>query len=158
KDLAFHRGARMLRAATQSRGMWEIPVDLQTQPGVEVYMRDTVVDTGRLTPSLSNVDDPFTTGQRVFWWQSPDIKVDISPFHTPALGDVDFAVFADDQSMRDNGIEFAVGLRDERPQRNRPARVYVQVHNRGIQDATNVAVKVFTTPAAGTLPDLPANF
>jgi len=90
--------------------------------------------------------------------QSPDIKVNISPFHAPALGDVDFAVFADDQSRRANGIEFAVGLRDERPQWNRLTRVYVQVHNRGIQDATNVAVKVFMTPAAGTLQDLPANF
>ncbi len=158
KDLVFHAPSRLLRAGTQARGVWEIPVDVATLPDVQVFLRDSAVDSGRLSPSPSGVNDPFTFGAQTFWFQSQDIKVDAPSFLTPSLAGVDFAVFGDDQSMVDGGIEFAAGLGSENPQRNTTVRVYVQVHNRGVKTAANVAVKVFFAAAGVTFPDLPTGF
>ncbi len=158
KDLVFHQPSRLLRAGTQARGVWEIAVDQGTIPDVEVYLRDSSVDTGRLLPSPSNVDDPFTFGSKAFWFQCPDIKVDSPSFQRPSAADVDFEVFGDDESMVDQGLQFAAGLEHENPQRNRTVRLFVQVHNRGVKPATNVAVKVFYATASLPLPDLPAGF
>ena len=163
KDLLFHQPSRLLRAGTQARGVWEINVDEATAPNVEVYLRDSAVDTGRQSPSPSGVNDPFNSGAQTFWFQSPDIKVDSPSYQRPALDDVDFEVFGDDQSMvgiwqGEAGIQFARGLMHENPQRSRVARVYVRVHNRGTAPAANVAVKVFFAAAAVSFPPLPANF
>jgi hypothetical protein len=108
-------------------------------PDVAVYLRDHPADTGRSTPSPDNVPDPFRPGANLFWWQSPDVKIDASPFHVPALDDLDFAVYSDDSSKVDNGVEFAAGLFDERPVRGQTVRVYVQVHNRGSRTIVNLA-------------------
>jgi len=152
KDLAFHGRSRLLRAATQSRGVWEIAVDQATMPGVELYLRDSSVDSGRLTPSPSGVPDPFNLGAQTFWWQCQDIKVDSPSFQKPSVTDVDYEFFEDDHGI------FAAGLRHENPQRNRTVRVFVQVHNRGINPALNVAVKIFYAASAVALPNLPTNF
>jgi photosystem II stability/assembly factor-like uncharacterized protein len=158
KDLVLHQPSRLLRAGTQARGVWEIAVDAPMMPDVELYLRDSVVDTGRRTPSPSGVANPFEKGSQVFWWQSPDIKADSPPFFAPSLDALDFEAFADDRSLVDGQIEFAAGLRAERAQRGQTVRVYVSVHNRGVNPATQVAVKVFFTAAAATWPDLPAGF
>jgi photosystem II stability/assembly factor-like uncharacterized protein len=152
KDLAFHPRSRLLRAATQSRGVWEIAVDQATMPTVEVYLRDSAVDSGRSSPSPSGVDDPFNFGSQTFWWQCQDIKVDSPSFQSQDASAVDFEFFEDDHGV------FAAGLQNENPQRNRTVRVFVQLHNRGIQAATNVAVKIFFAASAVALPDLPAGF
>jgi hypothetical protein len=152
KDLLFHSRSRLLRAATQSRGVWEIAVDQATTPSVEIYLRDSTVDSGRTSPSPSGVPDPFNLGAQTFWWQCQDVKVDSPSFQKPSMTDVDFEFFADDHGV------FAAGLRDENPQRNQTVRVFVQVHNRGINPATNVAVKVFFAASAVALPNLPAGF
>ncbi len=158
KDLQLHPEARLLRAGTQARGVWEIAVDAATMPDVDVYLRDSAVDTGRLSPSPSGVDDPFQFGAQTFWWQCKDIKIDAPSFLRPALTDVNFVVFGDDQSLSEAGIEFAAGLINENPQRNRTVRVYVQVHNGGVNPANKVAVKVFYSAGSLTFADLPANF
>ncbi len=152
KDLLFHPASRLLRAATQSRGVWEIAVDQATMPDVEVYLRDSSVDVGRRAPSPSGVNDPFSFGSLTHWWQCQDIKVDSPSYQTPALSDVDFEVFEDDHGVS------AAGLIHEAAQRNRVVRVYVEVHNRGLNPATNVAVKVFFADASLGLPDLPVGF
>jgi photosystem II stability/assembly factor-like uncharacterized protein len=152
KDLAFHPRSRLLRAATQSRGVWEIAVDQTMMPTVEVYIRDSAVDSGRNSPSPSGVDDPFNFGSQTFWWQCQDIKVDSPSFQNPSASAVDFEFFEDDHGI------FAAGLKDENPQRNRTVRVFVQLHNRGIHAATNVAVKIFFTASAVALPNLPTGF
>ncbi len=152
KDLAFHPRSRLLRAATQARGVWEIAVDQATMPNVEVYLRDSAVDSGRDSPSPSGVNDPFNFGSQTFWWQCQDIKVDSPSFQTQAAGDVDFEFFEDDHGI------FATGLQNENPQRNRTVRVFAQLHNRGMHPATNVAVKVFFAGSAVALPDLPTGF
>jgi photosystem II stability/assembly factor-like uncharacterized protein len=158
KDILFHPEARLLRAGTQARGVWEIAVDAATMPDVELYLRDSRVDSGRLSPSPSGVDDPFEFGAQAFWWQCTDLKIDAPSFLRPSPADVDFEVFGDDQSLEDGGIEFAAGLVNESPQASRTVRVFVQVHNRGVQPARQVVVKVFFAPASVTFPDLPAGF
>ena len=151
-DLSFHGPSRLLRCATKNRGAWEIPVDLATVPDVEIYLRDSAVDTGRLSPSPSGVPDPFNKGANTYWWQSADIKIDSPTFQRPALNDIDFSIFEDDHGL------VPAGLIHENPTRGQTVRVYIQVHNRGRNAATNVAVKAFFTDASLGLPDLPASF
>lgn len=152
KDLLFQPRLRLLRVAMQSRGVWEIAVDAATMPDVDLYLRDSVVDTGRTLPSQSGVNDPFTVGANTYWWQCTDVKADSPPYRTPALTDVDFGVFDDDHGV------FASGLFHEDPQRTRIVRVFVQAHNRGLNPAANVSCKVFFANASLGLPDLPAGF
>jgi hypothetical protein len=127
-------------------------VDQTNLPGVELYLRDSTVDSGRTSPSPSGISDPFNLGAQTFWWQCQDIKVDSPSFRKPLITDVDFEFFEDDHGI------FATGLTQENPQRNRTVRVFVQAHNRGVNPATNVAVKVFFAASAIALPDLPTNF
>jgi len=153
QDLLLHAPSRRLRAATQSRGVWEIQVDEQQgAAGAEIYIRDSAVDSGRLSPSPSDVEDPFHKGARVFWWQCPDLKVDSPTFQTPDIGDDDPVVFEDDHGVA------AAGLIDQSPQRGMEARVYVRVHNGGTAAATSVHIKVFYIAAAMSWPDLPVGF
>ncbi|HUZ00757.1 MAG TPA: hypothetical protein VMU89_10430 [Thermomicrobiaceae bacterium] len=152
KDLVFHQPSRMLRVALQSRGAWEIAVDSGSMPDVAIYLRDSVVDTGRSSPSPSGVIDPFAPGAVTYWWQCTDVKVDGPTYQEPALADVDFQEFDDDHGV------FAAGLIHENTQRSRVNRVYVQVHNRGLNPALNVKVRVFFADASLGLPPLPAGF
>ena len=163
KDLLFHAPTRLLRAATQSRGVWEIPVDRTVVPAVEVYLRDSVVDTGSRVPSPSGVDDPFQRGERVRWWNCPDIKVDPQPFQIANPEAVDFEVFVDDREHVAGGIDFATGLRHRSPVRGEAVRVYVQFHNRGLESALGVTIRLYAaelgeTPTGLTVPSLPAGF
>jgi photosystem II stability/assembly factor-like uncharacterized protein len=158
KDLLLHPATRLLRAGTQARGVWEIALDGANMPDVYVYLRDHAADTGRRLPSAVDVPNPFAKGTNLFWWQSPDIKVDASPFRVASRDDLDFDVYSDDRSKEDQGIEFARGLFDERPIRGQMVRVYVQAHNRGSAAARDVAVRVFYAPGSLTWPDLPSAF
>ncbi len=158
KDLLFHAQSRLLRVGTQSRGVWEIAVDEVTIPDVEIYLRDNVVDSGRSSPSPSGVNDPFHFGSQALWFQCRDIKVDSPSFQTAVASDVDFEVFGDDESLIDGGLQFAAGLKHENPQRNKTVRVFVQVHNRGVNPATNVVTKVFFAASSLAPPNLPAGF
>ena len=164
KDLAFHKPSRLLRAGTQARGVWEIPVDDIIPPSVDIYLRDNPVDSGRLTPSPFAVSDPFYFRAETFWWQSVDIKIDSSSLLTQSLDGLDFEIFGDDQSMigitdEDLGIQFAAGLLPENPIRGQKVRVYVRVNNRGVDPAQKVLVKVLFAPATSiAFPDLPEAF
>jgi hypothetical protein len=138
--------------------VWEIALDGPTMPDVHIYLRDHAADTGRKLPSPTDVPNPFARGTNLFLWQSPDIKIDASPFQVPILDDMDFDIYSDDRSKEDQGIEFAVGLKDERPVRGQTVRVYVQAHNRGSAAAQNVTVRVLYVAGGLTWPDLPSNF
>jgi photosystem II stability/assembly factor-like uncharacterized protein len=151
-DLVFFEPLRLLRAGTRNRGVWEVDVDATTMPDVELYLRDSVVDTGRRLPSPSGINDPFSIGSVTHWWQCTDIKVDAPSYQTPTPAAVDFELFEDDHGVA------AAGLIHENAQRGKIARVYVQLHNRGSKPATNAAVKVFFADASLGLPDLPTSF
>jgi photosystem II stability/assembly factor-like uncharacterized protein len=148
QDLQLFRPKRLLRAATHGRSIWERPVDPATCPLVDVYLRDDFVDTGLSFPSPSGVEHPFIAGETVYWYQSVDIKVDApdpatNTYQTPSR-DIDYVQFEE--------------LQHDNPRRSTWVRVYAQVHNRGINPATNVRVRPFWANAGGGLPNLPPDF
>src|SRR5260370_25136653 len=87
-DLQFHAGARLLRAATIGRSVWERAVDAPAGgTGVYIFVRDNVTDIAR-GPTPANVANPLDLPNRLAWFSSPDLKVDtpflgIGSFHTP---------------------------------------------------------------------------
>jgi hypothetical protein len=159
-DMRLHNATRLLRAATFGRGMWEIKLDAKTSAEVDVYVRDHLMDTGRLAPSPSGVRATFEDQlqnvklkEKLFWWMCADIKVD-PPFYQMNIDEVDY-------------VKFEYRLRHRNLQRERENRIYIQVHNRGIKSANNVTVKIFyanlpNIPAdpsqSPVLPDLPSDF
>lgn len=150
-DLEINETNGYLIAATHGRGMWQFNVNSSpTCADVDIYVRDNYLDNGMAIPSPSHVDDPFSVirggsiGDQVTFWQSADIKVDALPYYTPD------ALF--------DGVEFDRDADHDKPVRTQVNKVYVQVHNRGPFNATNVTVKILWTNAAAGLPPLPGDF
>ena len=139
-DLTIDRPASLLIAATFGRGMYKVSIAGAAEPAVDLYLRDSILDTGERLPSPSNQPNPNDSTDQVFWWESPDIKVDTAPYYTPDL------VF--------DGVEFDE-LLDEDPKRTQVNRFRLQLHNRGWQDATAVRVRAFLADASAGLPPLP---
>ncbi|MDT0484697.1 WD40/YVTN/BNR-like repeat-containing protein [Streptomyces doebereineriae] len=147
-DLALHSKRRLLRAATHGRSVWERPVDAGQTKMVDLYVRDTVLDSGRVQPSPSGVADPFDpspTPGTMWWWQSPDILVDAPEPNYQTTNPVgDYVALTQ--------------LAHRTARRDRTNRFYVQVHNRGVSPATNVRVRAFLADASAALPALPPDF
>lgn len=143
-DLALHHPRRLLRAATHGRSVWERPIDVMSCPQVDLYVRDSVLDTGRVLPSPTG-PHPFEPATTVWWWQSPDVKVDApEPTYQTTTAQPDYVT-----------VE---SLQHRTARRNRVNRFYVQVHNRGVAKATTVRVRAFFANAAAGLPALPGDF
>jgi photosystem II stability/assembly factor-like uncharacterized protein len=137
---------RLLRAGTHGRGVWERPIDALMCPLVDLYVRDNVLDTGRVVPSYDGVASALDPTSFVHHWQSPDIKVDaMDPSYQTPAPVTSYVVFEAD-------------LQHETARRTVPNRFYVQVHNRGVNSASNVQVRGFFAAAGGALPPLPADF
>jgi photosystem II stability/assembly factor-like uncharacterized protein len=133
----------MLYAATFGRGVYKTNITPgHTTPNVDVYLRDNVLDTGEVTPSPSDLPDPLHPPERVYFWQSPDIKIDNSPFQ-----------FSYSYTM--DGVEFDEVLQHEDPIRTEINRFYLQLHNRGPQPANGVIARAFYCDACFGLPPLP---
>jgi photosystem II stability/assembly factor-like uncharacterized protein len=146
-DLVFHAKTGILRAATRSRGVWEVDVSRKDEAEVQVYLRHSAVDTGRRFPSLQWVADPFKPGAFANWWESTDILIDSEPY---SIAQVDFVVFEENR-------------RAEAKQAHGITRVFVQVHQRGSIPATNVVVRLYAASTVGSespdsIPDLPVGF
>lgn len=148
-DLALHHTRRLLRAATHGRSVWERPLAAAACPTVDLYLRDNVVDTGRVVPSPDGVPHPFNPATLVHHWQSADIKVDAEE-GTPAAYQTSAPI--------DNYVDFEAAIQHRTARRTRTNRFYVQVHNRGVAKATNVQVRGFFADAHLGLPNLPADF
>jgi photosystem II stability/assembly factor-like uncharacterized protein len=152
-DLALQSDARVLRAATHGRGLWEKKLDVVSEPAVDLYFRDHTMSTGRIIPPpvmAAGYADPLqvvTLGQTVFWWMCADIKVDtLNPnYQFPFITDVDYLAFESQLQQTD-------------PHRGEVNRVYVQVHNRGFQAGASVTVKLLYADASAGLPPLPGDF
>ncbi|WP_251067259.1 glycosyl hydrolase [Streptomyces sp. ISL-36] len=147
-DLVLHAKSRLLRAATHGRSVWERPIDAGQTKMVDLYLRDTVVDSGRVQPSPSGVADPFDpspTPGTMWWWQSPDILVDApEPNYQTVTPVSDYVALT--------------RITHRTARRDRLNRFYVQVHNRGVSTATNVRVRAFLADASAGLPALPPDF
>jgi hypothetical protein len=143
-DLQIHGPRRLLRAATHGRSVWECPIDATSCPMVDLYMRDNILDSGRVqpTPEAWNPFDPSIWDGH---WMSEDIKVDGPEPNFQTAAPVD------------NYVDFA-SLQHRKVRRNRTNRFYIQVHNRGVNVAHNVQVRGFFAAASAGLPPLPADF
>ena len=152
-DLQVHPTARLMRATLHGRGVWEWKLDAPVLPDVELYVRDTMLDTGRGV-NTDGRNDPsiFPTGP-VYHYLSPNIKVDVptpAGYQTPTT-DIDFYTFSHVLTDGSNGVA------TNSPPPTVHNRLYVEVHNRGRFDATNVQVTVAVTNAATGL-GLPAGY
>ncbi len=152
-DLQIHATARLMRAALHGRGVWEWKLDAPALPDVELYIRDTKLDTGRGV-NTDGRDDPsiFPTAP-VVHYQSPNIKLDVPTtvgYQTPNT-DIDFFTFNNVIQDGSNGVATIVAPPTVHN------RVYAEVHNRGRVDATNVQVYAAITNASTGLA-LPAGF
>ncbi|MFL6664396.1 MAG: WD40/YVTN/BNR-like repeat-containing protein [Rhizobacter sp.] len=150
-DLRLRPGSNLLRAATHGRGLWELRTDVASQPTVDIFVRDHIMDAGR-PPSSAPVaaawDDPTRTialNDTCYWWHCADIKTDAPPTWQLLPAEVNY-------------LNFETRLVHENPEIGNQNRVYVQVHNRGPLAASNVTVKIMTVGASAGLPDLPADF
>jgi photosystem II stability/assembly factor-like uncharacterized protein len=154
-DLILHSATRLLRAATHGRGIWERKLDVMSMSNVDIYVRDHLLATGRILPTptfTATFDDPLqqvAVGDPLYWWMCADAKVDSPSAMTHTY---QMPVSAVDY------LAFETKLAHTDPQRTVTNRVYVQIHNRGIQPANNVTVKVLYADATPGLPNLPANF
>jgi hypothetical protein len=154
-DVQIHPTARLLRASTHGRGMFEYKLDPPTQADVELYARDTSLDVGRAS-TVDGLSDPETwPAQIVLHYLSRNIKVDVptpSGYQTPT-SNIDFLVFNDvivDGSQNTATLDPATGTVVN--------RVYVEVHNRGIVEAASVQVMLLLANASAGLPPLPAGY
>lgn len=147
-DLQLHRSGRLLRAALHGRGVYEYELDAPTPEDVELYIRDTTLDLGR-TPTADGLDDPaaFPVAP-VRHYESPNIKVDVptpAGYQTPGL-EIDFYRF------NDKLVDGSAGVATLDPMAGTVTnRVFVEVHNRGIQPASSVQVMLLLTPASAGL-------
>jgi hypothetical protein len=152
-DLQIHPGSRLLRAALHGRGVWEWKLDPPVLPDVELYIRDTMLDTGR-GENTDGRSDPsiFPTGP-VFHYLGPNIKVDVPTplgYQTPTTA-IDFLTF------NEVIVDGSNGVATNAPPPTVHNRVYVEVHNRGRVDAAAVQVMAAITNAATGLL-LPAGY
>jgi hypothetical protein len=92
-------------------------------PQADIYIRDNRLDNGN-APSPSGVEDPPGSGDRVYAYQSVDVRVDAPPFE-------------DGAATHENPIAGTVN------------RVYVTVHNRG-NDPADERTDVFLYVARAT--------
>lgn len=159
-DLALDASRQLLRAATHGRGVYQRCL-AATCREVDVYVRDNTLDTGEVFPSPSGEWDPERPQERVYHWQSADIKVDAPPFD-PVDALLDGVEF-DDPTHRSSPVlgypvEDIAGISQDNPIIGAVNRVYVQVHNRGWQKADSLTAKLLWADASVGLPPLPADF
>ncbi|HEY1354338.1 MAG TPA: hypothetical protein VGF67_32415 [Ktedonobacteraceae bacterium] len=165
-DLAIHAGARLLRAATHGRSVWEI--DLVTTSGLDpdLYLQVNDNDSGRLSagnrqprveghldPTHVDLSNPYVLSH----WMSADIKVrrsslpGLPPLASP-VDSLDFAVNIGDYIDSTQHIETAdvSGL----------DRIFVEVHNRSLNalPAAQVRVLLLVADASAGLPALPCGY
>ncbi len=143
-DLNIDLTRKILYAGTFGRGAYELDVTPGiTKSNVDLYLRDSDLDTGQILPSPSGLSDPLVPSPATAdWWTSPDIKVNHLPFYVPSD-----SVF--------DGVDFDSTLVHQDPFRGETNRIYVQVHNRGWQSTSNVSVRAFIADASAGLPVLP---
>ena len=150
-DLRLRDGSNLLRAATHGRGLWEVRTDLATQPTVDIFVRDHIMDTGRPpsgAPVPAGWEDPtryIALNDTCYWWQCADIKTDAPPSWQLQPSEVNYLNFETKLIARESG------------ERQPEPRLCAGAQPRPAA-ANNVTVKIMTAGASAGLPDLPADF
>ena len=153
-DLQLHAGARLLRASTHGRGLYEYRLDPPPLGGVELYVRDTFLDLAR-GGSTDGRDDPSVWPTVPVWhWRSPNLKVDVptpSGYQTPT-DQIDFFQF------HETIVDGSAGVATIDPPQVVHNRLYALVHNRGPLPAASLRVMAAVTNASTVLRPLPAGY
>ena len=161
-DLMIHSRARLLRAALNGRGLWEIPLGTAiATPDYDIYLRVNYADDGHISggarfPWVDGAQDPTSPGWNVYHWMSADIKVWRPSLNKPALPAqptyLDFAFNVNDYLDSTSHIETADNTGSN--------KLYVEVHNRGRLPlaAQQVRVCLLVTTVSTVLPPLPGGF
>jgi hypothetical protein len=135
--LTLHRRTRLLRVGLLGRGVWELALD---EPASAAATALPLLRSRRVAPGVVPAGG---------WWECPDIKVEPSP--GPAPGPVEPVELEDDHGPGATGLPELGG----RVRPGQPARVHVQVHQRGALPLRGVRVRVLAVPACLRPPDLP---
>ncbi len=149
----------LLRAATHGRGVFEYVLDNLPKKRIELYIRDTVLDSGRFPTRLDGRLDPTDPKQErhISEIDSPDIKIgvpDVKGRYQFYAKNIDFTQFVDQ-------MEDGSGIVPIHPTEVVRSRIYIQVHNRGIVPADQVRVTALIKLIAGedtTPPVLPEGY
>jgi photosystem II stability/assembly factor-like uncharacterized protein len=158
-DLHVHAGARLLRAATYGRGVWERPLGEPTASleGVDLYLRDNALDIGRRSTSPEPGVDPLDPSRPQWWYSGADVKVD-----THAWIGNDYQTPSSTETYQPDGPADLIAfenLTHEYIREMFTSRIYAQISNRGPAAATAVTVRAFWAERTGpAYPDLPADF
>ena len=167
-DLRIHQKTRLLRAALDGRGIWEIPLDPTVGTDPDLYMRINYADDGRVVGGSryswldGGVADPTRQGFNVHHWMSADIKVRRPDLPAPdALNTppdyLDFAINIDDYV---SSIDTETATAPTSLSAGQFNQVFVEVHNRGLTPVpgSNVRVLLLVTPVSAGLPTLPTGY
>ena len=153
-DLQIHQGARLLRAATYGRGVYEYRLDPPALSGAELYIRDTALDVAR-GGSTDGHNDPTVWPTTPVWhWRSPNIKVDVptpAGYQTPT-DQLNFFQF------HETLVDGSQGVATIGPPQVVHNRFYALVHNRGPLPEPSVRVLAAVANASAGLPALPAGY
>jgi hypothetical protein len=173
-DIWVGRSSGLLTISSFGYGAYQLDIrpDI-TCPTQILLVRDNVYDRGdNASPSgLPDPEHPIpdpsrpgffmpdnTDAGKVYWWSSPDIRVDVPSLDPPA----NTIANADNVEMQTCPIEMSAcppgTIWDNHPVRNQLARVYTQVSNQGIDPVTNVRVIALFADATAGLPLLPSDF
>ena len=147
RHIAIHERARLLRAATHGRGVWERPLTSSDSDGeppapvAHVYLRAHRYDDGRRAPLNESGEDPIDSRRRYGPLDGADIKIDIDPVLSGSFQKPSSTVdYTPDGPIDHLGFR---ALANRTPRRSREARVYIQVQNAGPDIADHVKVRVF---------------
>jgi hypothetical protein len=146
--------ARVLRAATFGRGVWEralAEIDAGQPPGdcqgTDVYVRDSLLDSGR-GPTPADVEDPLRPGKHRKSTDAIDIKMqalDDDGAFEPFANNVPYLP-EDDATADPDFIGFQLMGRDP-VQAGQETHVFLQAHNRGPATVT-MAARVLFAPVS----------
>jgi hypothetical protein len=149
--------AKRLRATLHGRGMWELPIDGNAIPNVELYLRTNVLDTGR-GPVPLGAALPRDPGETSATHPSPDIIVDPpnsqGGYALDPNGDIDLVEFFEAFSTDVPSVVANV------PEAVVTTKIHVNVRNRSRFPVEDVQVMLLVGLMSddGDMPALPAGF
>lgn len=153
-SLKIHPAFPTLYAAVYGRGVFEYDLSGAPTPAAQVYIRDTLWDTGK-RPTVDGLTAPDDRTRHLYHWDGPDIRVDApaadGSYQFPAgITPYDFIVSLVDESGSTETADPSAPVVVN--------RVYVRVHNRGSSAVTDARLTLLLAPASPGLPDLPPGY
>ncbi len=86
QDLSFFKNGntKLLRAALQARGIWELDLSSNPMPPGRTFLRSNAVDTRRSAPpAVTSPLSPLTNVKSYLWHESPDVRIRPQPGQAP---------------------------------------------------------------------------